>query len=111
MTDNTQPVTGDTGAADQAPAAVITQTPTADMGTVLHNAALIAGAVSPLLPPNAQLALTTATLLMNAVQHAQAQGTDLTNEQLMALFAVDDAARQADAAAQVAMQSANVQNT
>ena len=74
----------------------------ADMTVVLQNAEQVAAAVAPLLPPNAQIALTTATILLNAVQHVQAQGADITDAQLAALFSQDDAAKQADAAAQIA---------
>lgn len=75
-----------------------------DTATILSNAAVIAGAIAPTLPKNAQLALTTATLLLNAVQQVQAQGADISDEQLAALYAADDAAKQADAAAQIAVQ-------
>ena len=79
--------------------------PATGMALILQNAELLAQAVTPLLPPNVQLALTTGTLLLNAVQHAMAQGADLTDGQLAALFKADDLASQAQAAAEIAMQA------
>ena len=73
------------------------------MNTTAENAMLIAMATAPLMGPNAQLALMMAQLANNAVRDAQALGlNDISDDQLAALFARDDLAKAADAAAQAA---------
>lgn len=74
------------------------------MSTTTENAMLIAMAAAPLMGPNAQLAMLMASMAANAVNTAQQQGlTDITDEQLAAVFARDDAAKAADDAAQAAV--------
>lgn len=52
--------------------------------------------VVPLLPANAQLAAGVALTLLQAAQKAGESGNDITDAELEALFAADDAAKQAD---------------
>lgn len=52
----------------------------------VQNAALIASAAAPLLGPNAQLALALAQVALGAVQAIPPGNTDITNEQLAAMF-------------------------
>ena len=61
---------------------------------------VFAGAATPFLPPNAQLAVTLANAAMQAVHNAQNGGQDVTPEQLEALFAADDQAKADDLLAQ-----------
>jgi len=53
----------------------------------------------PFLPPNVRLALMIAKAAIAAIERASNDGRDVTDEELDALFAEDEAARQADLAA------------
>lgn len=53
----------------------------------------------PFLPPNVRLALLIAKAAIAAIERASNDGRDVTDEELDALFAEDEAARQADLAA------------
>ncbi len=77
----------------------MTQTTTQIIDEVTAGAKVVA----PLLPPNIGIAVSVAAALMNAVLQAQNGGADITDEQLVALFAQDDAAKVADLAAQKAV--------
>ena len=59
-------------------------------------------AAGPLLNPNVALAMSLGTIVLGAVHAATQAKTGLTHEDLVALFAADDAAKAADAAAQAA---------
>lgn len=64
-----------------------------DMATLFLGAA---SASAALMPPNVGLALTLANGVLGAVKQAQANGTDITDEELAKLFDLDTAARLAD---------------
>jgi hypothetical protein len=74
---------------------------------VVSNLKVLAQTLLPLAPPGVSLAITLALNAMTAVQAAQNQGKDVTREQLDALFAADDLAKQDDllAQSQVALNS------
>lgn len=63
----------------------------------LETAIVVAQGIAPMLPKNAQLALTLGTVLYSAVQQAAATGADLSDADLAALFQADAAAKVADA--------------
>lgn len=67
--------------------------------TAAQNAAAIAAAAIPLLGPKAQLALTIASIAINAVQAAQTRGEDVSDEELSKLFDAYAMASAANAAA------------
>ncbi len=73
---------------------------TQDFTTVAGEVAVAVQTFAPILPPNIGIAVTVASKLLSAVLQAQNSGLDITDEQLLALFARDDAAKVADLVAQ-----------
>ncbi len=71
----------------------------ASAAQVLLGAAQAAG---PLISPQISLAVALGTVALNAVHAATQAQAGLTHDQLVALFALDDAAKAADAQAQSA---------
>lgn len=62
-----------------------------------------AQALAPAFGPNAIAAVSLAGMLLNAATAAANGGTDITPDQLAAIFAADDAAKVADLAAQASV--------
>lgn len=72
----------------------------ADIGAAVDQGEAVAKVALPFLPPNAQLALIIAMQAIDAVRRASATGKDITDDELDALFVMDDKARADDLAAQ-----------
>ena len=62
---------------------------------------MVAKASSAALPPNVQLALALADGALSAINLAVSNSTDITDEQLIQLMSLDDAARSDDRQAQL----------